>query len=330
MTERHILSGDDKSMDCKGELLSRVLGGVASERDFLAFGAHVETCESCRLSRDVTLDFERIGAASDDSATLARITEKVMASRKASRAVPLRSVSRRPALRISLAALAFCGAAAAGTWAVPLIGERLRESEPSAAVSSASQGDPSAKSGSTRGVPPSAADGLGREPPSSLVKGATPDSRELSPAAPDEGASPAESRRAVASSRLPSEAITPATLFKEANQARRRGDRATAIKHYQALQQRFSGSKEAALSQVSLGGLLLESGATVAALAQFDRYLSSASHGSLRAEALYGRGRALGALGRTNDEIKNWQRLLNTFPESPYSGEARSRLDQLR
>ncbi|WP_437716425.1 tetratricopeptide repeat protein [Sorangium sp. So ce448] len=86
---------------------------------------------------------------------------------------------------------------------------------------------------------------------------------------------------------------------------------------------------EATLSLVSLGGLLLHNGSPAAALAQFDRYLGVAGPRPLAVEALYGRGRALRALGRAGDEAQTWRRLLREHPGSPYVEHARRRLAEL-
>jgi hypothetical protein len=86
---------------------------------------------------------------------------------------------------------------------------------------------------------------------------------------------------------------------------------------------------EATLSLVSLGGLLLHNGSPAAALAQFDRYLGVAGPRPLAVEALYGRGRALRALGRAGDEAQTWRRLLREHPGSPYAEHARRRLAEL-
>jgi TolA-binding protein len=135
--------------------------------------------------------------------------------------------------------------------------------------------------------------------------------------------------------RLPisSTALDPSSaqaLFRAANQERRHGNSVEAVRLYRKLQQQFSGSSEATLSLVALGGLLLKSSQAAGALTQFDRYLAGGAKGPLTAEALYGRGQALQRLGRKNEETQNWQRLLKSYPTSPYSFEARRRIDALR
>ncbi|WP_437298544.1 tetratricopeptide repeat protein [Sorangium sp. So ce426] len=124
-------------------------------------------------------------------------------------------------------------------------------------------------------------------------------------------------------------ASTAERLFREANDARRAGRSRRAIELYRALQRGFASSPEATLSLVSLGGLLLHDGSPAAALAQFDRYLGVAGPRPLAVEALYGRGRALRALGRAGDEAQAWRRLLREHPGSPYVEHARRRLAEL-
>jgi TolA-binding protein len=119
-------------------------------------------------------------------------------------------------------------------------------------------------------------------------------------------------------------------LYKSANEARRAGDRARAVRLYRELQRDYPGSPEAKLSRVSLGGLLLDDGAAAQAAEQFDAYASGPGNQRLGAEALYGKGKALMSLGRRVEEIRTWQRLLREYPDSPYTTHARRRLAELR
>jgi TolA-binding protein len=80
------------------------------------------------------------------------------------------------------------------------------------------------------------------------------------------------------------------------------------------------------LSQVPLGGLLFKRGRAREALAQFDRCLDSVPRGVLVPEALYGRARALAALGDHPEEQRTWQRLLRDFSTSAYAPLARRRI----
>jgi TolA-binding protein len=130
----------------------------------------------------------------------------------------------------------------------------------------------------------------------------------------------------------PSKSTPPASAketYRAANDARRAGKTSEAILGYRKLQRNFPASPEAHASRVSLGGLLLRSGSSSAALAQFNAYLAS-SGGQLIAEALFGRAQALRALGRATEEAQNLERLVTTYPNSAYASHAQRRLLELR
>jgi TolA-binding protein len=120
-------------------------------------------------------------------------------------------------------------------------------------------------------------------------------------------------------------------LFAQANDARRRGDVAAAVKKYRDLQQRYPASPEASMSRLALGRLYLDrTGDAAGALAQFDAYLAAGGGGPLREEALVGRALALGRLGRAAEEKKAWEALLVAYPSSLSADRARERLSQLK
>lgn len=121
---------------------------------------------------------------------------------------------------------------------------------------------------------------------------------------------------------------SPGKLFAEANQARRAGDIGRASGLYHALQEQYAGSPEAELSRVTLALLLLDTGDAQAALVGFERYLAGASRG-LEAEALVGRARALGRLGRRSLEAAAWQEVQRKYPRSIYGRQATERLSAL-
>lgn len=116
-----------------------------------------------------------------------------------------------------------------------------------------------------------------------------------------------------------------AKLFGEANQARRAGDIGRAAGLYHLLQEQYPGSAEAELSRVTLALLLLDSGDARGALTGFERYLAGSSRG-LEAEALVGRARALGRLGRRDLELAAWQEIRRKYPRSIYGRQASERL----
>ncbi|WP_437962339.1 tetratricopeptide repeat protein (plasmid) [Sorangium sp. So ce119] len=234
---------------------------------------------------------------------------------------------RRSAWLYAAAAVLLCGVAAAATALVerPAPGPSARRVEPSlrAVVSRARPPAPSAAAPSEAAPP--APDGAPAPGGAALPELAAP-----APRPPEAARGPgAEAARGPGAAASSTAASTAEQLFREANDARRAGSTQRAIELYRALQKRFAGSPEATLSLVSLGGLLLNGGSAAAALAQFDRYLGVAGARPLAVEALYGRGRALRALGRSGDEAQTWRRLLREHPSSPYAEHARRRLAEL-
>ena len=117
-----------------------------------------------------------------------------------------------------------------------------------------------------------------------------------------------------------------AALFAAANEARRSGRLDRAGELYAELQRRFPDSREALLSRVSLGRILLDRGRPAEALAQFERHLRAAAGGVLAAEALYGQARALAGLHREADARRCWADLVSRFPDSIYADVARGQL----
>jgi TolA-binding protein len=312
----------EEMMDCQCELLDRVLGSEVSSVELRAFEQHVVGCESCQLARNLTADFSKIGLAPQDELRIASIASKALKARRRPSSSS-KTLWIRPVYRFLLAAFVVGGAAAAASMSSML---------------SSSSSDP--LSGSEEGAAEGAGSMFDEEPvgeSKSVGNRSRADAAEPRLSAPVQGSGGAHlvaedqkgDLEVPASKSSQQTSVTAGSLFREANQARRRGDRAEAIELYGSLQRLFPATAEATLSLVSLGGLLLENGSTSAALLQFDRYLASAAS-RLTAEALYGRGRALRALGRKNDETKNWQSLLKSYPNSPYSGEARARLEKLR
>jgi TolA-binding protein len=117
------------------------------------------------------------------------------------------------------------------------------------------------------------------------------------------------------------------SLFREANAARRSGDAAVAGALYLRLEQDFPASDEAHLAHVSLGNLLLAMGRAREAEQQFASYLGGRS--ALAQEALVGRAQSLAALGRSGEEQRVWEGLLQDYPSSVYVGRAKQRLAEL-
>ncbi len=139
------------------------------------------------------------------------------------------------------------------------------------------------------------------------------------------GAAPSSGDVASAKDDAVKEPASAAKLFGEANQARRAGDVGRASGLYHLLQDQFPGSPEAELSRVTLAMLLLDNGDAQGALSGFERYLAGSSRG-LEAEALVGRARALGRLGRRDQEAAAWREVQGKYPRSIYGRQATERL----
>jgi TolA-binding protein len=286
--------------ECRGEILAKVRRGLASDQDRLALELHLGSCESCRMTQQVMGDFDAIGKAQPGD------WDRV--SRMATRAVAVNATRSRGPLRIArrtwplaVAALVLTGVAIAG--GAFQLTPWTNETD----------------------VPP--AEGA-RSGPSPVVTPSVPERTETPTDAPAEAESPNTTPPDVLPAAQASR-TSAADLYRAANDARRAGRTGQAIRDYQRLQRHFPGSSETHASRVSLGGLLLRTGSSGAALAQFDAYLVSGG-GRLGAEALFGRAQALRALGRSAEEAQNLQRLIEQYPNSAYATHAQRRLHQLR
>lgn len=287
-------------LECRNELVLRERRGELSAADAVALEAHLSSCEACRISRLLGADFDSEATLeAGDGPKIALLSE--MARKWSS--PPVVVVTRRrltgARTRSLLLAAAFTLLLAAGASAAFGVFETTPATEAPAAVL----------------APPSAAVAPARvpaKPAAPLVAVSAPSVALVPPAAPKASARGEDSA---------------ARRFAAANEARRAGDTNRASTLYREIARDFPGSGEAALSELRLGNLLLERGKASAALDQFQRHLKRS--GALAPEALYGRGRALAALGDQNGERQTWQRVLREFPGSPYAAHARRRLDTL-
>ena len=293
--------------DCRGELLERVRRGLAAERDRLALDAHLRCCEVCRLTSEIAGDFDAEGeAAPNDAELVTRLAARARAAYAVQAAPPRRFTRLRRAAPLAIAAMVLSGLAA-GAFALQ---QRAAEIVPPP--------DAPSEAAEARSVAQERATGTSGRGDAPAVENTEPLPQDVPASPPQPAAGPPEAP-------LPS----ASALYKLANEARRQGNRKTAMARYRTLQRRFPGSPEATLSRVSLGGLLLDSGATADALAQFDGYLAGGDR-RLVPEALFGRGRALERLGRRAEEAHNWQRLVSTYPRSAYATHAKRRLQELQ
>ena len=320
---------DRDEYECRGDLVTRERRGTLSASDQLALGAHLESCSSCRLTRDIRADFEAQSTVDlGDAARIARLSAAARRwsqrrTRPAARHRRLRSGLR--GLALSLVGLLIAGTASATIWwwrapVRPTLGELAADvirpgprPRPRAFLAhrwARAAAPPGTLPPATQPIEPALEPP--REESSPVVAPHRLERRRPTPAATRQVAEPASS------------------MLRRAGEARHDGDADQAIVIYRRLQQEFRDSPESTMSSVLLGGLLLQRGPAARALEQFDRYLTAQPRGNLIPEALYGRGRALAALGRGADERETWRRLLTRFPESAYASHARRRLDELK
>ncbi|HXT99882.1 MAG TPA: tetratricopeptide repeat protein [Polyangia bacterium] len=309
------------------------------------------------IAHQVRRDFDLVSdVRAGDEALIARAVDRVLVGRPPA---ARRRADRRVAAVLGLAVVLFASGAAAW-WAV-------RSAVRSAAPPPGDEPTPAARALRSRHAGPhaTAPPAVALPPPETAVPVAAPDlepapARDATlalapPVAPARGArlalAPAADRTGAPApaptspSRRGSDSAPPAAaapalaptqppaveaaaeLFGRANDARRAGDVGVARALYRDVAERFPGSAEAGLARVSLGKLLLGAGEVRAAEAEFARYL--AAGGPLVQEALVGRAECLRRLGRSDDERRVWQRLVDEFPGGVYESQARSRLAEL-
>ncbi len=301
--------------DCRSELLVAARRGRLSDAGRLALDAHLGACASCRLSYDVSADFDAADAVDlHDGARIRALADR--ARRRAGRGgrapVSLRAVGAAAALVI------FCGSASAAVW-----WWRRPGSAPTAPATPAS-------------APPRESAARRLHGPAMAV--VTPAAPQIAAPRPPEAAARPRAARPLLRAAVetgPADPIAPiapiaaASILRQATEARQRGERARAGELYHRLQREFPASAEAVLSAIPLGGLLLDDGLPRAALAEFDGYLTRARGGALIPEALYGRARALARLGDRVEERRTWTRLCADFPDSAYAPLGRHRLAEI-
>ncbi len=302
-------------------------GELAPERQSELFRA-LDASATLRIGHQLGVDFDAVRRVqAGDEAIIERASAGALARPPS---------GRRFGRFAALVAATFVAASAAAATAVWV------RSAPPAAVTSSGPGP----------LPPSAVHtrrGAARAPSGERPAPATPDGTPDVAAAPEQE-SPARSRLLAepgadrrnepAGARAEDGALEPAaprapvavapassaaSLFRDANEARRAGDLASAARLYSELQAAFAASREARVSLVSLGKLLLGSGRASEAERQFSRYLAG-GRGDLTEEALVGRAESLARLGHSGEEQRVWQELLQGHPSSVYAARARERL----
>ncbi|HKY38050.1 MAG TPA: zf-HC2 domain-containing protein [Polyangiaceae bacterium] len=317
------------------ELFDKLLDGelTPSERERLR--GHLEGCQVCRFEYQARLDFQDearvLGASSPPPLVPLRAPQPAVSAKPRRR-------SRRLVWGLAAAALISASAASAVTgqalWqGMSLLFSRSNTADPPASTASLklAKVEPKAKPAlqpaepAVRPAEPEVAAVSASElatrsrsapaVPTSIRGAATKAARGAAPVAKDTAAKDSAAK----------EPTSAAKLFAEANQARRAGDVGRASGLYHLLQDQFPGSAEAELSRVTLSLLLLDSGDAQGALRGFERYLAGGMRG-LEAEALVGRARALGRLGRRDLEATAWQEVQRKYPRSIYGRQASERL----
>ncbi|MCU0663804.1 MAG: FecR domain-containing protein [Myxococcota bacterium] len=135
----------------------------------------------------------------------------------------------------------------------------------------------------------------------------------------------------VASSRKTFVSPTAEQLLYEAQSLRAAGQYRASAQVYRRIVERHTAEEAATSALVSLGTIELEKlSESSAALSRFELYLSrTGRRGPLAQEALYGRARALRALGRVGEERAALEELVESYGRSLYSKAARARLVEL-
>jgi hypothetical protein len=288
------------------ELLDRAARGTASLADRARLEQHLLHCDVCRVERALMAQAALDAAPLRDEQLIVARLKRDVSARLAS--PTFRRSKRRGATFV--AALAVGGLASVAAAATVVI---LRPPEAPAPPVTAAP------------APPSASPAKAGEP----RKATAPEpALELPNDKPLSERTPAPKPTAVEPSAV--EPPSASALFSRANQARRDGKVAEAVRLYRTLQERHSGTSEELVSRVSLGRLLLDtSGDSRGALVQFNSYLASPGGGALRESAMVGRAIALGRMGRTAEERAAWKALLEAWPKSTHQKRARARLAEL-
>jgi TolA-binding protein len=287
------------------------------ERELLS--AHLESCDVCRFELAVSVDLQ-------DEAKLLTLVEppRLFPTVPVPSRVSKAPERRRPRVAIWALAAALLITATGAVASVTPVGRSfialLRGQPVTSSVASASA--PTASTPRVRRAPRV-------EGPVTVMSSPRPSSAPSSVSPPAyRTPRPAQEARGSAAPAGVAQAETAASLFADANQARRRGDSNAASTLYRRLQSEYPRSPEAELSQVTLSMALLDRGDAAGALAGFDAYLSRPRRG-LEAEALVGRARALRALGSRDAEAVAWREVLRRYPSSVYAKQATERLSAL-
>lgn len=325
------------------DLFDKLLLGELSPSDAQRLRQHLSTCRVCRFEHAARGDFQAEGievSALPPSLALRPLPPTSSLTERAAVTSPRRRRSR--ALTWGLAAAALISASGAlasaaqgkAPWRVlgSLFSEVKRGETPTLGPSPKRKVISAGAAKAQASSAPPAAEPSSPPPPASATEAQLESRHAARHPAPklDRAAAlsvvtpPVE----VVKEPLEKRPASAAQLFGDANQARRAGDIHRASALYHLLQDQYPSSPEAELSRVTASLLLLDSGDARAALAGFERYLSGSSRG-LEAEAMVGRARALGRLGRRDLEASAWRDVQRKYPATIYGRQATERLSAL-
>jgi anti-sigma factor RsiW len=306
----------------------------ASGRERLA--QHLAYCVACAAEMAAIDDFaEELAPLEGDDALLDRLVAGAMGetptSIAESSAPAARAASGRTSRRLIWAVAAslllglFGGAAAAMFAMRPQRGDDVAAPTPTTPEAAAEEETPSRRgrhvAPAERPMEDPVEEPSVEEPSVEQAAGAEPPAVEE--ATIEETASPV----ATPDPRPAPRAMSAEELLALANSARRDHQYPRAIRTYRRLQAEHPRSREAAVSHVTLGRLLLDGMRQPAgALREFDRYLAQRRHRVLGEEARVGRALALQRLGRRDAERRAWNDLLQHHPDTLHAERARSRL----
>lgn len=326
------MSGLACGVEFEGLLLEQ-RRGTLSDANREKLSRHLVDCPTCRLSRRLALDCDvSCESHADDSLRIANAANHAIAVHRRVRLSP----ASRPLRTLALAAsfvLVAGGVASAAYWVVKSRTTGLPHAEEQVPTRGSLARVPAHSAGLANSSEPTPGEA---EPEASLTE---PSEKEPSPARlagkPMPTPQPVARSSAFGRSRSAARAtalseskssvaavtasVDKSALFGMGNEARRKGDATRAEALYRELQQRFPDSREARLSFVSLGRILLDRGKPDLALAQFDHYLEAGHEDALAAEAWYGRSRGLSALGRAAEARESWSQLRTRYPDSAYA-----------
>jgi hypothetical protein len=304
-----------KRTPCPAELVIRSRRDRLSSAEQSQLDDHLSVCASCRLEYHVGVDFDAIGGLrAGDDALVAHMAERIVRRQKGAQSTRARFGP------LWMAAAAGCVSFAAAVASGAFFGYRpaFLQAPTPASTPTAMPTPPAARARGAMAA--STASELPNEPPSRIAPAPPPD--------------PAASHRSTSARSVRAPAVAPpaesaSVLFAEANSERRANHGAAAISLYEELQRRHPDTEEALVSHISLGRMFVERGMWLEGLSQLNDYLVASPAGMLAPEALFGKARALDALGRHDEERLEWNRLLARFPSSVYAPQAQRRIAEL-